>query len=416
MTESAPDRRARFGKIHQNPAVKLLAIQPFRALVGGNLANNAGVELRVMAQSWLILELGASQVWVGAAMGLRVVPAIILGLFAGVMVDRLGGRFVLIWERFILLALAVLTAVLVVIDVITLWQIVILSIVSSAILALGLPATQTLVISLVPRTSLQAANSLNALVFSMGRALGPLAGALLIAGFGLGAPFIALIGVYVLSIWFTFRLPKPANDPQTESRGSAISDLREGLHYIRHHPVLSRVVLLAFSVIFSAAFVPIMPVYARDRFDVGETGFGVMLASWAIGQAVAAIWISSKSEWKRKIPPILVATAMFTVATITFALSTNFPLTLVSLAVIGAAISVWTSSTITLLQTQAEPKMTGRVMSVYSLSLQMMMLGWFLGAWIGEIVGNAEMMIGGTAIYLVLHLGLIFTSRDLRRL
>ena len=58
-----------------------------------------GVELRVMAQSWLILELGASQVWVGAAMGLRVVPAIFLGLFAGVMVDRLGGRFALIWKR-----------------------------------------------------------------------------------------------------------------------------------------------------------------------------------------------------------------------------------------------------------------------------------------------------------------------------
>jgi len=55
-------------------------------------------------------------------------------------------------------------------------------------------------------------------------------------------------------------------------------------------------------------------------------------------------------------------------------------------------------------------------MSVYSLSLQMMMLGWFLGAWIGEIVGNSEMMLGGTAIYLVIHLWLIFTSPELRKL
>ena len=413
MTELTP-RATGLTRVRQLPVVQLLAIQPFRALVSGNLANNMGVELRVMAQSWLILELGASQVWVGAAMGLRVVPAIALGLFAGVMVDRLGGRVILLWERFILLALAVLTAALVVSDGITLWQIVTLSIVSSAVLALGLPATQTLVISLVPRESLQAANSLNALVFSMGRALGPLAGGLLIAGFGLGAPFLVLIGVYILAILFTYRLPKV--ETASDDRTSAITELREGLHYIRTHPVLSRVVLLAFSVIFSAAFVPIMPVYARDRFDVGGTGFAVMLASWAVGQATAAIWISSKREWKRKIPPILVATAMFTVAIITFALSTYFPLTLAALAVIGAAISVWTSSTITLLQTQADPKITGRVMSVYSLSLQMMMLGWFLGAWIGEIVGNALMMIAGTAIYLVLHLALIFTSRDLRKL
>lgn len=419
MTETTT-KPARLGRVRQLPAFQLLALQPFRALISGNLANNMGVELRVMAQSWLILEMGASQVWVGAAMGLRVVPAIILGLFAGVMVDRLGGRFVLLWERAMLLALAVLTAALVVTDVITLWQVVAVSIISSAILAIGMPATQTLVISIVPRSSLQAGNSLNALIFSLGRALGPLAGGLLIAGFGLGAPFLALIGLYVLSIAFTLRLPKPKKDREGSEpagpRPSAIAELREGLHYIRTHPVLNRVVLLAFSVIFSAAFVPIMPVYARDRFDVGETGFSLMLAAWALGQGVAAIWIASKPEWKRKIPPILIATAMFTVSISTFALSTYFPLTLAALAIVGAAISVWTSSTITLLQTQSDPKMIGRVMSVYSLSLQMMMLGWFLGAWIGEIVGNAQMMIVGTAIYLVLHLTLIFTSKELRKL
>ena len=102
-----------------------------------------------------------------------------------------------------------LTAALVVSDVISLWQIVALSIVSSAVLAIGMPATQTLVISLVPRSSFQAANSLNALIFSLGRALGPLAGGLLIPGFGLGAPFLALIGLYILSIAFTLRLPVP---------------------------------------------------------------------------------------------------------------------------------------------------------------------------------------------------------------
>ena len=141
-----------------------------------------------------------------------------------------------------------------------------------------------------------------------------------------------------------------------------------------------------------------------------------MLAAWAMGQGVAAIWIASKHEWERKIPPILIATAMFTVSIMTFALSTYFPLTLAALIIIGAAISVWTSSTITILQTQSNPKMIGRVMSVYSLSLQMMILGWFLGAWIGEIVGNTQMMIVGTAIYLVLHLTLIFTSKELRKL
>lgn len=400
--------------IRQLPAVRLLSFRPFRALVAGNFSNFMGVELRIMAQSWLILELGASQIWVGAATGLRVIPAILLGLFAGVMVDRLGGRVVLIWERSLLLALAVVTALVVVSGTVTLWQIVVLSIVSSAVLAIGMPAMQTLVMTYVPKSSLQAGNSMNMLTNSMARAVGPLSGGFLIAGFGLGSPFLALIGLYALSLFFSFRLPK--TEPSPARTTSAIREIADGLKYIKSNPVVLRLMILAFSVIFNATFVPIIPVYARDRFDVGETGFGVMLAAWAIGQGASALWIVSKRDWERKIPPILGSTVMFVVSVSTFALSTSFPLTLLSLALVGAAIPIWASSTITLLQTQSDPKMIGRVMSVFTLSLQSMMFGWFLGAWIGTIIGNAQMILIGTAIYAVINVGLIFSSRELRRL
>jgi len=45
-----------------------------------------------------------------------------------------------------------------------------------------------------------------------------------------------------------------------------------------------------------------------------------------------------------------------------------------------------------------------------------MMFGWFLGAWVGTIIGNAQMILIGTAIYAVINFGLILTSRELRRL
>ena len=400
--------------IRELRAAKLLSIEPFRALVASNLLNYTGVELRIMAQSWLIIELGASQIWVGAATGLRVIPAIILGLFAGVMVDRLGGRVVLIWERSLLLALAVLTAFVVITDVVTLWQIVVLSIVSSAVLAMGMPAMQTLVLTYVPRESLQAGNSMGTLTNSLGRAIGPLSGGFLIAGFGLSSPFLALIGLYALSLYFSIRLPKIKPEPSGKS--SAVREIVDGLNYIKSNPIVLRLMILAFSVIFNAVFVPIIPVYARDRFDAGETGFGVMLAAWAIGQGATALWLASKKDWDRKTPAILVSTVMFIVSTTTFALSTNYPLTLVSLAILGAAIPIWSSSVITLVQNQTDPKMIGRVMSVFSLSLQSMMFGFFLGAWIGTIIGNAQMILGGVVIYAAINFGLIFTSRELRRL
>jgi putative Mn2+ efflux pump MntP len=107
---------------------------------------------------------------------------------------------------------------------------------------------------------------------------------------------------------------------------------------------------------------------------------------------------------------------MFMIATTTFALSHNYLLSLLSLALLAAAIPIWSSATITLLQTQSDPKMIGRVMSVFSLSLQLMMFGWFLGAWIGTIIGNTQMMLAGMVIYAVINFGLILTSRDLRKL
>jgi len=400
--------------IRQLPAVQLLSIRAYRSFVIGNLANNVGVELRVMAQSWLILELGASQIWVGAATGLRVVPAIFLGLFAGVMVDRLGGRVILIWERSILLILAVVTAAVVVSGQVTLWQIVALSIISSAILAMGRPAMQTLIMDYVPKRSLVAGNSLNSFSFSMARALGPLTGGLLIAAYGLSSPFLALIALYVISLWFTLRQPK--SEPAAAGTTSAIQEIGNGLKYIRSNPILLRLVILAFSVIFNAVFVPIIPVFARERFDVGETGFGVMLAAWAAGQATTSLWLASKKDWDRKTPAILFSTGMFIVSTTTFAVSHNYPLTLVSLALLGAAIPIWSGSVVTLIQTQTDSKMIGRVMSVYSLSLQMMMFGFFLGAWVGTIVGNTEMILGGVVIYAVINFGVILTSRELRKL
>ena len=141
-----------------------------------------------------------------------------------------------------------------------------------------------------------------------------------------------------------------------------------------------------------------------------------MLAAWAAGQGITALWIASKRDWERKAPAILGSTVMFVVSVTTFALSTNFQLTLIALALLGAAIPIWASSTIKLLQTQSDPAMIGRVMSVFSLSLQSMMFGWFLGAWIGTIIGNTQMILIGTAIYALINFGLIFTSPQLRRL
>jgi MFS family permease len=402
----------RVSAVRNGPAVKLLSLGSFRALLLGNFSNGMGFELRLMAQAWLILEIGGSQLWIGAANGLRVVPFIALSLLAGVWVDRLGGRALIMIERAFLLALAALSAVLVITDVIVLWHVVVLSVVASSALAVGLPSMQSMIREVVPTESLQVGQSLNGLAFSFSRAVGPVGGGFLIAAYGVGSPWLALIGLYAVALGFAYKLPRHVSQ-QTESK-PMLQEIRAGLAHIRSNPILLRIMILAFSVLIAAAIMPIIPIYARDRFDAGETGFGIMLASFALGQAAAAIFIVLRGGWEHKAAPIAAAAMMWSVAMIVFGFSTNYPLSLAALFLAGTVLPIWGSSVVTLLQIHSDRAMVGRVMSVYALSLEGFTLGWLIGAWFGQLIGNDLALLVSGLIFAAVHLGLIFTSRELR--
>ena len=395
-----------------NPVIELLH-SPFKWLFCGNLANGVGVELRLMAQAWLILELGGSQVWVGAANGLRVIPFVLASLIAGVLIDRVGGRTILLWDRLGLLLIAGVTSMIVVTDVAQVWHVVVLSVAAGGVIALGMPSSSTLVAELVPQERLQTANSLNAFTFSIARALGPMGGGMLIAAMGLAAPWIALIALYGLSALCTLGLPKVQATPASGT--SAWSSLVEGFRYVRTHPIINRIMLLAFSVIMGSAVMPIWPVYARERFDVGGTGFGVMMGTFAVGQGISALYVANRGKWARLSVPILYASTTWSVTMIVFGFSTSYPLSLVTLFLMGTAVPPWVTSLATILQTRSDRPMLGRVMAVYSMSMQVGMFGWFLGGWLGEFIGNDWMLLltGGTFAFL--HFVLFFSSRELRQ-
>ncbi len=394
-----------------NPILQLLRSR-FKWLFYSNLTNAIGVELRIMAQAWLILELGGSQFWVGAATGLRVFPYILASLVAGVLIDRIGGRTILLWDRLGLMLLAVITALIVWSDVAQVIHVVVLSIVAGGVAALGQPSSSSLVVELVPRERLQAANSLNTFTFSIARALGPMGGGLLIAAFGLVSPWLALVLLYAVAALFTLKLPKV----EVSSSGSAWENLVEGYRHVRSHPVILRIMLLCFGIVMASTVMPIWPIYARDRFDVGGTGFGTMMAVFAVGQGISAMYVANRKQWPRLSVPILYGATTWSSMMILFGFSTSYPLTLVALFVMGTAIPPWVTSLATILQTQTDRAMIGRVMALYSMAIQIGFVGWLLGGWLGELIGNDWMLLlTGSANAMFTYL-VFLSHRDMRQL
>jgi MFS family permease len=176
-----------------------------------------------------------------------------------------------------------------------------------------------------------------------------------------------------------------------------------GVHYISRNPiVLGAMSLDLFAVLLGGA-VALLPVYARDILDVGPWGLGMLRAAPAVG-ALTTIAILTRTMIRRHVGKILFAgIAAFGLATIVFALSTSFPLTLFALVVIGASDSVSVVTRSTLIQLETVDAMRGRVSAVNSLFIGTSnALGAFragtMAAWLGAV---PSVLIGGIGTIVV---------------
>ncbi|MCZ6852782.1 MAG: MFS transporter [Gammaproteobacteria bacterium] len=397
----------------RSPLRRLFTSRSFMALFVSNALGFGGEQMRLAAQSWWILDEGGSKTEMGIAAGLRVIPVVIISLYAGVLIDRVGGKRVLILERLLLIFLAIITGLILLIDEVEIWHIVVLATIAGSTIALGTPATQTLVPAVVPKDLLQSANSINQLGFALGRTLGPLLAGILIAVRNAALALFGLATVYLAALIATFGIT--AKHQRTSSSGSATRQIADGLSYIRQTPVLMWTILMAFSVMFFGMHAPLIPVYARDVLDVGEVKFGWMWGAVAIGQATGALAIVARGGFQRKSRGVVAGAVVFGLGLIGFGLSENYWISLAFLFVTGLGFPLWVTSVVTLLQDHSKPEYLGRVMAVYAIALQGVSVGWMLGGVLMDSIGNFPTVLvavgGGWVIVLVA----MVASRDFRR-
>ena len=210
----------------RSPLRRLFTSRSFVALFVSNALGFGGEQMRLAAQSWWILDEGGSKTEMGIAAGLRVVPVVIISLYAGVLIDRVGGKRVLILERLLLIFLAIITGLILLIDEVEIWHIVVLATIAGSTIALGTPATQTLVPAVVPKDLLQSANSMNQLGFALGRTLGPLLAGILIAVRNAALALFGLALVYLAALIATFGIT--AKHERRSSSDSATRQIADG--------------------------------------------------------------------------------------------------------------------------------------------------------------------------------------------
>lgn len=257
------------------------------------------------------------------------------------------------------------------------------------------PALSALSPNLVPRAILPTAIALSSISWQVGMIVGPALGGVLYRT----APALPYAGAAILfaisaiALTLIGKVPQPATRKDQRPIGAIV----DGLAYVvRNKMVLGAITLDLFAV-FLAGATALFPVYARDILQVGEIGLSMLAAAPATGAALTALFFSFRPLESNVGPKMLLAVAIFGVATIVFGLSTSMPLSLAMLFIVGAAdmFSVYIRQSLIQLHTPDDKR--GRVSSVSLLTISASNEGGdaFSGALAFVIGPVAAVVVGG---------------------
>lgn len=330
-------------------------------LWAARLAGTAAQQMLMVAVGWHMYELTGSAWDLGLVGLFQFVPALLLALYAGHVVDRHHRGRILAGCLAVQggVAISLLGAHLLQADSRAL--LLGLSLVLGAVRAFQMPAQQSLTPLLVPPAMLVRAMAFSSAGQQAAVIGGPAMGGLLfVAGMGVVYATCALLFALacVLAATLGYAHQPHAREPVTAAT------LLAGVRFIwQRKPVLGAVSLDLFAVLLGGA-VALLPIYAKDILHTGAWGLGLLRAAPAVGALGMSIALTRAPVERRVGRTLLVAVAVFGVCMVVFGLSTSFWLSLVALAVSGAADMVNVVIRQTLVQLETPDAMRGRVSAV----------------------------------------------------
>jgi MFS family permease len=333
------------------------------------LVSLTGTWVQSLAQSWLVLTLTNSPAALGLIGVCQFGPTLILGLPAGVLVDRLPKRRLLMVTQIATAAIIGVLAFLVATARVQLWQIYVAATALGIVSAVDMPARQAFVVDLVGEDDLMNAIALNSALFNTTRVAGPALAGLLLAAFGPQICFVLnavsyVPGIVGLGVMRTQGRPKLGGED-----GSPAERLREGLAYVRTSPVVRLPIILAgLMAIFGMNFGVWAPLLARDALHIGAGGFGLLMSSLGVGSLAGALTLAFAG--RRPSPGVMLGMALlFGTLEIALGVVAGLGLTavlaMVLMAGTGFAMSMTMALANTIVQTNSPDWLRGRVMSIY---------------------------------------------------
>jgi MFS family permease len=388
----------------------------------GAFLSNIGTWMQAVAQGWLVLQLTNSPFWLGLDTFMATAPGFLFTLIGGVFADLIDRRRLMLYTQVVAGIAAFGLAMLVATNVVNRWMVLGFSFVTGCCMALASPSFLAMTYDLVGREDLANAIAMNSTQFQLSRVVGPTLAGVAFRFFGLAGCFFANALSFVAVVIALSKVRTQVN-PQTavhsvRDRRALWRDLTEGFRYVLNRPRVSSLLLLSsVNSLFGAPYFTMVPIYARDIFRLGETGFALMMGTAGAGAFFGALLVAYLGDFKRKGWFVLFGAMVFGICITNFALSTRLWLSLTFLFGLGFALVVSVAIINTLLQKLVTDQMRGRVMSMFILSFMgTMPIGSIAAGAISSHIGPQRTLAAGGLVVTLFAASVTLFNKRLREL
>jgi MFS family permease len=350
-------------------AWRALRHRNFRLFFSGQSISLIGTWMTRVATGWLVYRLTGSALVLGLVSFAGQIPTFLLAPFAGVLVDRLNRRNLLVWTQVLAAVQSLGLAVLTLAKVITIHEILALSVFQGLINAFDMPGRQSFLVQMVDdKQDLQNAIALNSSMVNLARLVGPALAGLLIGAVGEGYCF-AIDGVSYLAVILSLVLMRVRITPSRRATTSMLEQLREGWSYVTgFRPIRTILTLFAVMSLMGMPFVVLMPIFASQVLHGGPHTLGYLTGASGVGALVSAISLALRKSVRGLTTMIQISAALFGTGLILFGLSRNLVLSLLLMLVVGFGMMQGLAASNTVIQTLVPEDKRGRVMSYYTVA------------------------------------------------
>jgi len=384
-------------------AWRALRHRNFRLFFGGQSISLIGTWMTRIATSWLVYRLTKSPLLLGTVGFAGQIPTFLLAPLAGVIVDRVDRRKLLVATQTLAMTQSLLLAWLTLSHRITIPEALALSVVQGVINAFDMPGRQSFMMQMVEdKADLSNAIAINSSMVNVARLVGPSLAGMLIAVSNEGWCFFVDGVSYIAVIVSLLMMRIPATE-LARATTTMVEQLREGWAYVSGFaPIRTILLLFALISLMGWPFMVLMPVFAAQILHGGPHTLGFLMGAVGVGSLACALSMAARRTVRGLTKVIPIAAVVFGVGLICFGLSRVLWLSMLTMLVTGFGMMQGMTASNTILQTLVDEKMRGRVMSYYTMAfVGMAPFGSLLSGALAHAIGApCTVMLSGVACIL----------------